>query len=537
VCLAVSTPSRAGLLDDIGYTQLAAELGAALPTGAGVGVAQIEAPSNGNYAPDISKTEFAGKSFRFRSGPSGISGHADRMARQIYGNTQSIAPGVTGIDLWDANDWLGSGFLHTGTSQPPDVETRQVENDSWIGHMATSAQSIDALQRLDYAIVRDGFTAVVGVSNGDSTTLPELLGQSYNTISVGRSDGKHGHGLTVLDGQGRIKPELVVPVGSTSSATARVSSAAALLIDQAQATAAAAPRATKALLLAGATKDEFTGTWENHPQQPLDAVFGAGELNIDRSSRILAAGQQPANRPAPVALSGWDAAQTTTAGQVYRFEVPAGRVLNEWSIVLDWNRDFTETAGFGFSLEPSLANLDLVLRAEDGPHAGEELNVSESQVDNVEHIYRNGAFGTGGGTLGPGHYALEVIADRPQIDYALAWFGSLELVTGDLDFDGDVDFDDIDDLVLGLSSAALYEGTFGVPPVEAGDTNGDGDFDFDDISGFVAILMAHGVAAEQAVPEPSGSALWCAALVLLATVSRPTCRLRTAPALPDHLAN
>jgi len=67
-------------------------------------------------------------------------------------------------------------------------------------------------QRLDYAIVRDGFTAVVGVNNGDSTTLPELLSQSYNTISVGRSDGKHGHGLTVLDGQGRIKPELVVPV-------------------------------------------------------------------------------------------------------------------------------------------------------------------------------------------------------------------------------------------------------------------------------------------------------------------------------------
>ncbi|MFV2067797.1 MAG: hypothetical protein ACC645_12555, partial [Pirellulales bacterium] len=293
------------------------------------------------------------------------------------------------------------------------------------------------------------------------------------------------------------------------------------LIDQADSTAATAPQAIKALLLAGATKDEFAGAWENSSEQPLDAVFGAGELNIYRSSQILAAGQQPGDGLLPLGLAGWDAAQTTSTRQVYRFEVPDGQVLNEWSVALDWNRTFTETAGFGFTLDPSLADLDLILRAEDGPQAGEAINVSASRVDNVEHIYRNGRLGTGGGALSPGSYAIEVIADREGVDYALAWFGSLELVTGDLDFDGDVDFDDVDGMVLGLNSASFYEDTFGVPPDDAGDTDDDGDLDFDDLDGFVTILVTGGLAARAEVPEPGSGGLLCAALLMLASVSRP----------------
>jgi len=60
---------------------------------------------------------------------------------------------------------------------------------------------------------------------------------------------------------------------------------------------------------------------------------------------------------------------------------------------------------------------------------------------------------------------------------------------GDMDLDGDVDFDDIDDFVLGLNDAAQYEATYGVPPALAGDTNADGDLDFDDIDNFVGLLI------------------------------------------------
>jgi hypothetical protein len=77
-------------------------------------------------------------------------------------------------------------------------------------------------------------------------------------------------------------------------------------------------------------------------------------------------------------------------------------------------------------------------------------------------------------------------------------------IIGDLDCDGDVDFDDIDDFVLGLNNPAAYEDLYGIPPGVKGDTDDDDDLDFDDIAGFVAILQGGGGLA---VPEPSGIAM------------------------------
>jgi hypothetical protein len=86
--------------------------------------------------------------------------------------------------------------------------------------------------------------------------------------------------------------------------------------------------------------------------------------------------------------------------------------------------------------------------------------------------------------------------------------GPIQVIVGDLDCDGDVDFDDIDDLVLGLTDPQAYENMFDVPPSLKGDTDGDDDLDFDDIAGFVQILS--GGAAQ--VPEPSSaSLLWAGA--------------------------
>jgi hypothetical protein len=74
------------------------------------------------------------------------------------------------------------------------------------------------------------------------------------------------------------------------------------------------------------------------------------------------------------------------------------------------------------------------------------------------------------------------------------------LQTGDLDCDSDVDFDDIDDLILGLTDPAAYEALFGMSADVKGDTDGDGNLDFDDIAGFVEMLTA--TSGFQAVPEP-----------------------------------
>ncbi len=45
-----------------------------------------------------------------------------------------------------------------------------------------------------------------------------------------------------------------------------------------------------------------------------------------------------------------------------------------------------------------------------------------------------------------------------------------------MDLDGDVDWDDVDDFVLGLSDALAYESIHGLPPAVHGDMDQDGDF-------------------------------------------------------------
>ena len=90
--------------------------------------------------------------------------------------------------------------------------------------------------------------------------------------------------------------------------------------------------------------------------------------------------------------------------------------------------------------------------------------------------------------------------------------GSRAILTGDMDLDGDTDFDDIGSFVLGLKEASAYETAFGVPPEWKGDTDGDGDHDFDDIPGFVNLLQGQ---VAFGVPEPPSRLLGIAGAALL----------------------
>ena len=71
-----------------------------------------------------------------------------------------------------------------------------------------------------------------------------------------------------------------------------------------------------------------------------------------------------------------------------------------------------------------------------------------------------------------------------------------------MDFDGKVDFNDINDFVQALNNPADYENTHGGPPELKGDFDGDGDNDFDDIAGFVA-LFTSGAAGSVGDIEPA----------------------------------
>jgi hypothetical protein len=96
---------------------------------------------------------------------------------------------------------------------------------------------------------------------------------------------------------------------------------------------------------------------------------------------------------------------------------------------------------------------------------------------------------------------------------ALAFIG---WVQGDLDRDGDADFDDIDDFVLALNDPTGYEALRGQPARVTGDQTEDWDVDFDDIAGFVELLSAgQGFSRSAMVPEPGAVSLAIAGSLVL----------------------
>lgn len=437
---------------DVGYTSLKARLGATLPTGAGIEVTHVEAPSGGNYQPDSTNAQFAGKTIVAVSGASGVSSHATTVGQYYYGLTSSIAPGVTSIFAYQASNWIGSGQLWLLNTWEPGVEIARVQNHSWIGTVGSDDFDADALRRLDLVIERDGVVVAAGVNNGAGSAIPHLLGSAYNVLSVGLTNGNSSYGPTGVEVAGRVKPNLVAPASQTSYATPMVASAATILTQGVDAAGlftelpVAQQRPAKALLvrtllMAGATKSEFAD-WRRgfsapttDGSVPLDYRYGAGELNIDNSFRILEAGRQSGGAGADLTLTGWDFSPVTPGStRRYFFEIPPYSYATTVSVLVAWNRHITPVLDFDLLLIPSLANIDLRLRAADGSTPGAVRDQSVSRVDNVEHIFLRG--------LGSGRYAFEVETDIAW-DYALGW--DLQLApTAPLDFDGDGDIDKAD---------------------------------------------------------------------------------------------
>jgi hypothetical protein len=436
---------RADWKDDVGYTRLLQTFTSGVPTAVANGVSQAEAgDANGNsYQPDFSNSEFTGKVLTVKSAGSGISGHATTVGSYFYGSTTSLMPATTGVDIYNATNWAGTDFLNYNTPNVPKTETRRVQNHSWISTFDTSVSSYAQInntvsninQRLDFASDRDGFLAVAGASNGASTVLPDLMCQAYHGLAVGLVNGNHSAGLTAYDGTGRMKPDLVAYEGATSFATPQVSSAAGLISEKLSLSTyspalanADYPRLTKALLLAGATKDALSSWSRADNTKPYDAVYGAGALNVLLAYRILAAGPQTASSSATVAATGWAIAAvsktTRAANRTYFFDIPAGTANARFSCALTWHRAITSSNLTTFGATTILANLDLRLYpvAAGTFTIGTQIDASLSTVDNVEHLYQ--------AALAPGRYALQVsysssiFTSSSLTTYALAWRSS-----------------------------------------------------------------------------------------------------------------
>ena len=412
----------------IGFTALEIKLGLAMPKGDSVSVTMVEAPESGNYRVNTSHPSFAGKTFVFPSGGNtSASTHATIVGFYFFG-VDSLAPGIgltaNGEDIanYEANNWLGSGYLRFNiSSQLPAVENRDVVNHSWIGTTGNTTLDTEIIRRFDYAIQRDDFVATVGLNNGNSTSVPNLMAATYNSIVVGLSNGNHSRNGTLADGVGRTKPDIVVPTSATSWATPTVGGAAALLIDAARSgnlTDATRAQVVKSLLMAGASKSgsHVPFAWSNNSTHPLDPIYGAGQLNIENSYDILASGKFLASNSTDAQHTGWDFGLTALTPRRYFFNLPFDA---EFTASLTWLRiitpeDTNPLPGiYNWVFNSSLANLDLRLYQATGYTVGSLVKSSLSTVDNSELIYQN--------NLLAGRYVLEVTSDTAGINYGLAW--------------------------------------------------------------------------------------------------------------------
>lgn len=418
--------------DDIGLTALQSRLGSGAPDGSGISATQVEASVSATpliYRPDAG--QFSGKTFQYPSGGSATpSGHATTVGQYFYGSS-AVAPGIGDspeeIRVFEANDFIGSGFLRNGNNQLlPAVESNDIQNHSWVGELSSTASNVEATRRLDFAIQRDDYVATIGLNNGSGTAVPSLLAGSFNGITVGRSDGNHSQGGTMLDGGLRTRPDLVVPVGATSWGTPTVGGAASLLLESARSTPGSgnAERSfvVKSLLMTGAsrTEPEFAGGWSNTTSSPLDPVYGAGELDVDRSHRIFEGGEQNAAGAAVVASTGWDEGQASaTVPQTYFFDLSPGSTSFQVAASLVWNRDVEAVDNGNFfspdyTFDATLADLNLRLFTANGFTLGTEVAASLSGTQNVELIDVMG--------LAAGRYAWQVTSDTAGKEYGLSWY-------------------------------------------------------------------------------------------------------------------
>ncbi len=529
-----ATDTLTDLLEQVDYPALVTLLGDNLPLGENVPIAQVEAGEgaapNFRYLPNPAFGFFTGINLIDATGCGTTanlscdpSGHATNVVGNVYyGSVNSQAPGVDTVTIYEANDWLNNVLNRGQPGAPaPDPHDFRVENSSWAGAFPNDADNIDVLERFDYLIDNNNITAVVGIAGG--LNVPKLLAHSYNAIAVGVSNGNNGENLSLpFYGGGRSKPDIVGPGDGNilpSTTTAMVSSSATLLHDAAQSlpiaerTPAATSEVMKAVLLAGATKGEFSGAspaWNRTSTNPLDGRFGAGELNILNSYLVQLGGQnagsstQPA---APVSIDGWDYGISTDETPLYyNFEVPVGSTATELSIILAWNAEVTDSVpGGNFTGVVSLDDLNLRLYDSSTAFLGTEIDSSVSTVDNVEHIYQT--------NLSPGTYTLELtnLTSSGSRDFGLAWRMETLLDVVSADFNEDIKTDGADFLTwqsgYGALTGAAHAG---------GDADGDGDVDQADLVIFSSTLAASSLStAFTSVPEASTLVLAAIASAIL----------------------
>jgi len=464
--------AQASYLDLIGFPELQSLMGAGIPTGAGVGVHHVEAGSGTAYGPNIATAGFSSQVFAPQSGAMTTLSHANNVGLNFYG-TGSIAPQIGNsvanpvkpYRAGGTDGWFDS-FLNNSVAAAPLTDSSvRIGNHSYIGQASALT-----LSRIDFIVEEDDFIQVVGLPNNqtelDNAGIDGSLWKSaYNVISVGRTSGVHIGGTVDMGAPysaGRVAPTLVTPAfrpdnvtTATSWGTPMVSAAAALLVETAHTQPSLSlnrsfnnrtftggnvlyegesSEVIKATLMAGADRNvpaqrgadltDYTIDSTNN----LDHRYGAGQLNINNSYRIMAAGQHDSVQDGnanDIASRGWDydpafgGSSASNTQSSYFFTAAADGTL---FASLVWNLDVDIVTSPGFSVGVDLVDLNLEFYDVTG---GNTLIVSASSmstIENTENIYYQGL-------VAGNRYEMRVVENEASPflwDYALAW--RMELV-------------------------------------------------------------------------------------------------------------
>ena len=462
----------------IGFPELQDQLGTNLPTGAGIQVQHVEGAAGGaqagSYAPDPDESVNLGKTINnvtffsgVNQGSLGVSNHARGVGFYFYGNSTSVSPGITAVDVYEANHWMGfningssasahsSGFLNT-LGALPETTSARVANHSWVGEFGSSSINSQVVRRLDYVVEQDDLINVVGIQNGFANSDRSLLKSAFNDISVGVSNADHyidTIGIDSIYTGGRVAPDVVAPgvnfsntVVRTSSATPMVSSLAALLLDVADDSElsngtvtnrtrtinhAETSEVIKAILMAGADRsvDNSHGPdltdYSVDTSNNLDSDYGAGQVNVLHSYNILAAGEHDSDQDRGTTVDinpfGWDydsnfgGDNSTNDRASYQFTASSNsEVLHA---TLAWNLEVK-----GFTASPgntTLRDLNLVLYDVTNQQVVTQKGAtSQSTTENTENIFFDGL-------VAGNRYEIRVEAASGEADfdwdYALAW--------------------------------------------------------------------------------------------------------------------
>jgi hypothetical protein len=393
-------------------------------------------PQN-DYRPDIEHSCFNSSQLILHDPgqpPAGISPHSTTICSILLGEDpnafypqigefyyQGIAPQAQ-ADVYEFWHFLTNNIFE---QLPPDADIITIDNgiqfeDWWTNGIESLAEHY-------------GLTIVAAIGNGTDAYDPVLYpGAGANIIGVGVIDSidtkdlatnlehfalaypEHstfgptpderckpdivapGNCLAAVDN----KPDVYEPTGNWSSfSTQIVAGTIGLLVQKAKNDPNLGPAISpeagnsviKAILLNSAVKLPFwhkgrLQTYDDHTV-PLDYIQGAGMLDAVGAYKHMIAGP---NEPGDVSTTGWDLNQLYNSPgleNIYKITLaePADKFITATVV---WNKHFDRTYPFEPAPEKD-SDLRLEVWAVDPNNPGNDylLDYSDSNVDNIEHIY------------------------------------------------------------------------------------------------------------------------------------------------------